>query len=55
MDDKTFQLLVSKLDDHDRKLDEILAWRWKLSGVTVVVATFCGIAVQIVIAVYSNK
>ena len=49
MDQQAFALLMAKLEDHDEKLDEILAWRYKLAGVSLVVSALTGIVVQYVL------
>ena len=49
MDNQAFELLMNKLEDHDKKLDELLSWKWKLSGVVLVVSTIAGVVVQFAI------
>lgn len=49
MDDQAFQLLMAKLEDHDKKLDDLLSWKWKLSGITLTVSVIVGIVVQVII------
>ena len=49
MDNQAFIMLMAKLEDHDTKLDELLTWRYKLAGATLVVSAIVGIVTQIVI------
>jgi len=49
MDNQAFQLLMSKLEDHDEKLDELLAWRYKLAGATLVVSAVVGMVTQFIL------
>lgn len=49
MDEQAFELLMDKLRDHDQKLDEILAWRYKLAGATIIVSTIGGVLVQVLL------
>lgn len=56
MDQQAFALLMNKIQEQDdkfdsieEKLDDLLAWKWKLSGITLVVSAVIGIVVQIVI------
>lgn len=51
MDNQAFTLLMNKLEDHDEKLNELLAWRYKLAGATLVVSAIVGIVVQIALKV----
>ena len=57
MDQQAFDLLMDKLktqdqrfDEVDDKLDDLLKWKWKLAGATVVISGIGGILVQILIA-----
>jgi len=61
MENQAFQLLMARLreienrlDDQDIKLDQLLSWRWKLAGATLVLSTIGGIAVQMMIAKLNN-
>lgn len=56
MDQQAFALLMNKIQQQDNKfdsieekLDDLLAWKWKLSGITLVVSSVIGIAVQFLI------
>jgi hypothetical protein len=62
MDNQAFQLLLerlkeqdSKLGDIEVKLEELLAWKWKLAGATLVISGICGLVVQIVLAKIGSK
>lgn len=54
MDDQAFKLLMNKIEEQDmkfkemdEKLDELLAWKWKLAGATLVMSTIGGLVVQL--------
>ncbi len=56
MDSQAFQLLMSKLkaqderfDEIERKLDELLSWKLKLTGATLLISAIGGVLVQIFI------
>lgn len=50
MDGQAFQLLMNKLEDHDKKLDALIAWKWKLAGVALTLNVICGVALQYIMA-----
>lgn len=57
MDDQAFRLLMEKFREQDErfndieaKLEELLNWKWKLAGATLVISGICGLVVQIVLA-----
>lgn len=56
MDNQAFQLLMEKLktqderfDSVEKKLDDILAWKLKLTGATLIISAIVGVVMQIVI------
>ena len=49
MDEQVFQMIMTKLESHDEKLDAILEWRYKLAGATLVMASIAGILTNIII------
>ncbi len=50
MDDQVFQLIVSRFDKLESKVDELVTFKWKVYGMTVVISAVLGVAVQLVIA-----
>ena len=51
MDQQAFQLLMAKLEDHDKKLEQLLAWRYKLAGATLAVTALGTVIMQIIFKV----
>ena len=56
MNDQAFELLMNKLKDQDKrldgmdqKLDELISWKIKLAGATLVISAIGGIFIQILI------
>ena len=56
MNDQAFELLMNKLKDQDKrldgmdqKLDELISWKIKLAGATLVISAIGGIFIQIFI------
>jgi hypothetical protein len=56
MDNQAFTLLMNKFQEQDdkfnsidEKLDDLLMWKYKLTGIIVTVSAIVGIVVQIVI------
>jgi hypothetical protein len=58
MDQQAFTLLMNKLEEHDKKffliqedLNAVLAWKFKLSGATLILSG----AITIIMQIYFNK
>jgi ABC-type tungstate transport system substrate-binding protein len=50
MDPQAFEMLMEKLREHDQKFAEILAWKYKISGIVIAVSIISGVVMQYVLA-----
>jgi hypothetical protein len=54
MNDQVFELIITRLDKLESKIDSLLEWKWKMAGIAIVFSTIAGILVQFVLIKVGN-
>lgn len=49
MDDQAFQMLMARLNGMDEKIDDLLAWKWKVAGITMVLTVFGSMGFELIL------